>query len=248
MDFFDKYRNFLYFMIRTAHNICMCLTSAAALLAYPAYSPFLPFTIPDGLTESLLTVCTVLTLCRALVSVDSSEGIETTAGFFLSCGIFAAAYHFRNAGGFAIKGYIFSFASLTTAPYRIPNVKKADEQKNKARLTILFTVPCALFAILSAILIYTCIFRAPLTAAVVIRLCGYPMLILLPAAVCMGMKRGFLGRMAFYSAWLLSLAVAAFVFVTSFEYSLTEISCTVLSLMLVAFLAICTVDALKKHR
>ena len=80
------------------------------------------------------------------------------------------------------------------------------------------------------------------------RLCGFPMLILLPAAVYSGMKCGIIGRITYYAARIFSFAVAAFVFVTSFAFDSAGTLCTVFSVFYAVFILLCIADLLKSRR
>ena len=245
MNFFEKYRKFLYSGIRVSFPVCICLMLIFSLSVYPAYSRLFRFSLSENLLTGLLIAAAVLSLCRFLVSLDSGEGAERAVGLFMSFAIFTAAYYFRNAGGFAVKGYVFSFAALISSQCAVPvSEKSAGYKKNK--LTISFFIASALlFTAISAFSVYACIFRSEVTASAVMRLCGFPMLILLPAAVYSGMKCGTVGRITYYSARIFSFAVAAFVFATSFAFGLAETLCTVFSVLYVVFMLLCIADILK---
>ena len=245
MNFFEKYRKFLYSGIRVSFPVCICLMLIFSLSVYPAYSRLFRFSLSENLLTGLLIAAAVLSLCRFLVSVDSGEGAERAVGLFMSFAIFTAAYYFRNAGGFAVKGYVFSFAALISSQCAVPVSEKSAGYKNK-KLTISFFIASALlFTAISAFSAYACIFRSEVTASAVMRLCGFPMLILLPAAVYSGMKCGTVGRITYYSARIFSFAVAAFVFATSFAFGLAETLCTVFSVLYAVFMLLCIADILK---
>lgn len=245
MKFFEKYRKFLYSGIRVSFPVCICLALMFSAFVYPAYSRLFRFSLSENLLTGLLIAAAVLSLCRFLVSVDSGEGVERAVGLFMSFAIFAVAYYFRNAGGFAVKGYVFSFAALISSQCAIPVPKKSANGK-KRKLTISFFIASALlFTAISAFSVYACIFRSEVTSSAVMRLCGFPMLILLPAAVYSGMKCGTVGRITYYSARIFSFAVAAFVFATSFAFGLAGTLCTVFSVLYAVFMLLCIADILK---
>ena len=157
-------------------------------------------------------------------------------------------YYFRNAGGFAVKGYVFSFAALTAVQSAFPVPEKSADGKNKRLMLSFFVASALLFAAISAFSAYACIFRSAVTASAVMRLCGFPMLFLLQAAVCSGMKCGIIGRIAYYAARIFSFAVAAFVFVTSFAFDSAGTLCTVFSVFYAVFILLCIADLLKSRR
>lgn len=248
MIFFEKYRKFLFSGIKISFSACICLTLVFSLFVLPAYSHLFRFSLPENLLTMLLVAGAVLSLCRFLVSVDSGEGMERAAGLFLSFAIFAAAYYFRNAGGFAVKGYVFSFAALISSQCAMPIPEKSADEKSR-KLTISFFIASALlFTAISAFSAYACIFRSEITASAVMRLCSFPMLIFLPAAVYSGMKCGAIGRMMYYAARLFSFAIAAFVFATSFAFGSAGIACTVFSMLYAVFMLLFIADILKPRR
>lgn len=215
---------------------------------YPAYSRLFLFSLPEKLLSALLIAAAVLSLCRFLVSVDSGEGAERAAGIFMSFAIFSAAYYFRNAGGFAVKGYVFSFAALISSQCAIPVPKKSADGKKRKLAISFFIASALLFTAISAFPAYACIFRSAITASAVMRLCGFPMLFLLPAAVYSGMKCGAVGRVTYYAARIFSFAVAAFVFATSFAFDSAGTLCTVFSVFYAVFMLLCIADLLKSRR
>lgn len=248
MNFLEKYRKFLYSGIRVSFPVCVCLALMFSPFVYPAYSRLFLFSLPEKLLSALLIAAAVLSLCRFLVSVDSGEGAERAAGIFMSFAIFSAAYYFRNAGGFAVKGYVFSFAALTAVQSAFPVPEKSADGKNKRLMLSFFVASALLFAAISAFSAYACIFRSAVTASAVMRLCGFPMLILLPAAVYSGMKCGIIGRITYYAARIFSFTVAAFVFATSFAFDSAGTLCTVFSVFYAVFMLLCIADLLKSRR
>lgn len=248
MNFLEKYRKFLYSGIRITFRFFVCLMPVFSLSVYPAYSWLFRFSLPENLLTGMLIAAAVLSLCRFLVSVDSGEGAERAAGLFLSFAIFAAAYYFRNAGGFAVKGYVFSFAALISSQCAIPVPKKSADGKKRKLAISFFIASALLFTAISVAPAYACIFRSEVAASAVMRLCGFPMLVFLPAAVYSGMKCGAVGRVTYYAARIFSFAVAAFVFATSFAFGSAGTLCTVFSVLYAVFMLLCIADILKPRR
>lgn len=244
MKFYEKYRKILFSAIKLAFPIGIGISLAVSLYAYPAYSRLFPASLPKELSAAVLMINAVLSLCRFLVSVDSGEGAERAFRLFLSFAIFAAAYYFKNAGGFAVRGYVLSFAAQTAAICSIPVSEKRSEGKRKLLALSFFVVSELLFTAISVFSAIACVFRSEITASVIIRLCAYPMLFLLLSAIFYGLKCGAVSRVSYYSALLFSFAVSAFVFVTSFAFEYAGIACTVFSGLFAVFFAVCTADIL----